>query len=111
MLCGLGALLGLALSSLISWWLLGADQCMVYRPDGCVLGVAFCRTSQSFGSAMEYCDWEYDCSRNWGDLRTLYFQLNEAFSVAVALSIILMMTTDSLHPPSGAVAITRSVGR
>ena len=40
MLCGLGALLGLALSSL-ELVAFGWDQCMVYRPDGCVLGVAF----------------------------------------------------------------------
>ncbi len=36
--------------------------------------------------------------------------LTEAFSIAVALSIFLMMTTDSLHPPSGAVAITAVLG-
>ncbi len=36
----------------------------------------------------------------------IYPNLTEAFRVAVALSIFLMMTTDSLHPPSGAVAIT-----
>src|SRR5690606_42068041 len=34
----------------------------------------------------------------------------EAFSVADALSIMLMMTTDSLHHPSGAVEITEVLG-
>ena len=36
--------------------------------------------------------------------------LTSAFSLAVGLSIFLMMTTDSLHPPSGAVAITAVLG-
>ena len=36
--------------------------------------------------------------------------LTSAFSVAVGLAIFIMMTTDSLHPPSGAVAITAVLG-
>ena len=36
--------------------------------------------------------------------------LTTAFSVAVGFAIFLMMTTDSLHPPSGAVAITAVLG-
>ena len=36
--------------------------------------------------------------------------LSTAFSAAVGLAIFLMMTTDSLHPPSGAVAITAVLG-
>src|SRR5690606_40895945 len=36
----------------------------------------------------------------------------EAFSLAVAAAIVLMMTTDSLHPPSGAVrSEERRVGK
>ena len=36
--------------------------------------------------------------------------LTSAFSLAVGLTIFLMMTSDSLHPPSGAVAITAVLG-
>ena len=36
--------------------------------------------------------------------------LTSAFSVAGWVSHFMMMTTDSLHPPSGAVAITAVLG-
>lgn len=83
---------------------------MVYRTDGGILGLAVRCTGQSVGTAVEYGGGKQYCRHYWRDLCAVYANLTQAFSLAVGLSIILMMTTDSLHPPSGAVAITAVLG-
>ncbi len=55
LLCGLGALLGLALSSLISWWVLGDINAWYIAPMGASSGIVVCCACQSFGAAVEYC--------------------------------------------------------
>ncbi len=79
---------------------------MVHCTYGSFLSSLICCVDQSAGSA----PWNVivgntlaaiigvACAQYIPDLTT-------AFSVAVGLAIFLMMTTDSLHPPSGAVAI------
>ncbi len=110
MLCGLGALLGLALSSLISWWLLGGINAWYIAPMGASSVLLFAVPASPLAQP-----WNIVIGNTIaaviGVTCALYISnLTEAFSVAVALSIILMMTTDSLHPPSGAVAITAVLG-
>jgi len=110
MLCGLGALLGLALSSLMSWWLLGGINAWYIAPMGASSVLLFAVPASPLAQP-----WNIVIGNTIaaviGVTCALYISnLTEAFSVAVALSIILMMTTDSLHPPSGAVAITAVLG-
>ena len=110
LLCGLGALLGLALSSLISWWVLGDINAWYIAPMGASSVLLFAVPASPLAQP-----WNIVVGNSiaaiMGVSCALYIpNLTEAFSVAVALSIFLMMTTDSLHPPSGAVAITAVLG-
>lgn len=109
-LCGLGALIGLALSSLISWWVLGDINAWYIAPMGASSVLLFAVSASPLAQP-----WNIIVGNSIaaviGVTCALYIpNLTEAFSVAVALSIFLMMTTDSLHPPSGAVAITAVLG-
>lgn len=110
LLCGIGALLGLALSSLISWWVLGDINAWYIAPMGASSVLLFAVPASPLAQP-----WNMVVGNSIagmiGVTCALYIpNLTEAFSVAVGLSIILMMTTDSLHPPSGAVAITAVLG-
>ncbi|NHB58013.1 HPP family protein [Acinetobacter sp. 194] len=110
LLCGIGALLGLALSSLISWWVLGDLNAWYIAPMGASSVLLFAVPASPLAQP-----WNIVVGNSIaamiGVTCALYMpNLTEAFSVAVALSIILMMSTDSLHPPSGAVAITAVLG-
>ena len=110
MLCGLGALLGLALSSFISWWLLGGINAWYIAPMGASSVLLFAVPASPLAQPWNIVIGN-TIAADIGVTCALYISnLTEAFSVAVALSIILMMTTDSLHPPSGAVAITAVLG-
>lgn len=110
LLCGLGALLGLAISSLISWYVLGGMNAWYIAPMGASSVLLFAVPNSPLAQP-----WNIVVGNSiaaiMGVSCALYIpNLTEAFSVAVALSIFLMMTTDSLHPPSGAVAITAVLG-
>lgn len=110
LLCGLGALIGLGLSSFISWWVLGNINAWYIAPMGASSVLLFAIPASPLAQP-----WNIVVGNAIaaviGVTCALYIpNLTEAFSVAVALSIFLMMTTDSLHPPSGAVAITAVLG-
>ena len=110
LLCGIGALLGLALSSLISWYVLGDINAWYIAPMGASSVLLFAVPASPLAQP-----WNMVVGNSIagiiGVTCALYMpNLTQAFSLAVGLSIILMMTTDSLHPPSGAVAITAVLG-
>ncbi len=110
LLCGLGALIGLALSSFISWLALGDLNAWYIAPMGASSVLLFAVPASPLAQP-----WNMVIGNSLAALigvtcAMFIPNLTEAFSVAVALAIILMMTTDSLHPPSGAVAITAVLG-
>ncbi|NHC02954.1 HPP family protein [Acinetobacter sp. 187] len=108
--CGLGALLGLALSSLISFWILGDLNAWYIAPMGASSVLLFAVPASPLSQP-----WNVVLGNTIAALvgvSCYHFipNLTVAFSVAVALAIVLMLSTDSLHPPSGAVAITAVLG-
>ncbi|WP_171263420.1 HPP family protein [Acinetobacter silvestris] len=110
LLCGIGALLGLMISSFISWYVLGDFNAWYIAPMGASSVLLFAVPASPLAQP-----WNMIVGNSIAGLIgvtcALYIpNLTEAFSVAVALSIFLMMSTDSLHPPSGAVAITAVLG-
>ncbi len=109
-LCGVGALLGLVLSSLISWWLLGGINAWYIAPMGASSVLLFAVSASPLSQP-----WNVLVGNSIaaivGVSASLYIaDLTWAFGLAVGVSIFLMMSTDSLHPPSGAVAITAVLG-
>ncbi|WOE30560.1 MULTISPECIES: HPP family protein [unclassified Acinetobacter] len=110
LICGMGALLGLALSSFISWLILGDLNPWYIAPMGASSVLLFAIPASPLAQPWNMLVGNI-IAAIIGITCALYIvNLTEAFSVAVALSIILMMTTDALHPPSGAVAITAVLG-
>ncbi|RZG49065.1 HPP family protein [Acinetobacter wuhouensis] len=110
LLCGLGALLGLAISSLISWYVLGDFNAWYIAPMGASSVLLFAVPASPLAQP-----WNMVVGNTIAGIIGVTCALfisnqTEAFSIAVALAIFLMMTTDSLHPPSGAVAITAVLG-
>ena len=110
LLCGIGALLGLAISSLISWYVLGGFNAWYIAPMGASSVLLFAVPASPLAQP-----WNMVIGNTIAGVIGVSCALfipssTEAFSVAVALAIFLMMSTDSLHPPSGAVAITAVLG-
>lgn len=110
LLCGIGALLGLILSSLVSWYVLGDFNAWYIAPMGASSVLLFAVSASPLAQP-----WNMIIGNTIAGLIGVTCALyipnqTEAFSIAVALSIFLMMSTDSLHPPSGAVAITAVLG-
>lgn len=110
LLCGIGALLGLAVSSLISWLILGDFNAWYIAPMGASSVLLFAVPASPLSQP-----WNIVLGNTLAALIgvscALWMpNLTAAFAVAVAVTIILMMSTDSLHPPSGAVAITAVLG-
>ena len=110
LLCGIGALLGLAISSLISWYVLGDFNAWYIAPMGASSVLLFAVPASPLAQP-----WNMVVGNTIAGLigvtcAMLISNQTEAFSLAVALAIFLMMSTDSLHPPSGAVAITAVLG-
>ena len=110
LVCGIGALIGLTISSLISWYVLGDFNAWYIAPMGASSVLLFAVPASPLAQP-----WNMVVGNTIagiiGVTCAMYIpNLTEAFSVAVALAIFLMMTTDSLHPPSGAVAITAVLG-
>nr|WP_218948907.1 HPP family protein [Acinetobacter sp. YH16039] len=110
LLCGLGALLGLTLSSFISWWVLGDINAWYIAPMGASSVLLFAVPASPLAQPWNMVIGNIIAGVIGVTCAAYIPNLTEAFSVAVALSIFLMMTTDSLHPPSGAVAITAVLG-
>ncbi len=107
---GVGALCGLAISSLISWYVLGGMNAWYIAPMGASSVLLFAVPSSPLAQP-----WNVVVGNTLAGLLgvacvVLLPDLTTAFSVAVGLAIFLMMSTDSLHPPSGAVAITAVLG-
>ena len=107
---GFGALCGLAISSLISWYVLGGMNAWYIAPMGASSVLLFAVPNSPLAQP-----WNVVVGNTLagiiGVACTQYLpDLTSAFSVAVGFAIFMMMTTDSLHPPSGAVAITAVLG-
>jgi len=110
MLSGVGALCGLAISSLISWYVLGGMNAWYIAPMGASSVLLFAVPNSPLAQP-----WNVVVGNTLAGLigvacTQFLPDLTSAFSVAVGLAIFMMMTTDSLHPPSGAVAITAVLG-
>ena len=110
LLSGFGALCGLAISSLISWYVLGGMNAWYIAPMGASSVLLFAVPNSPLAQP-----WNVVVGNTLagiiGVACTQYLpDLTSAFSVAVGFAIFMMMTTDSLHPPSGAVAITAVLG-
>ena len=110
LLCGLGAFIGLLLSSFISWLVLGDLNAWYIAPMGASSVLLFAVPASPLAQP-----WNMVVGNTLAGIIgvscALFIpNLTQAFSVAVAVAIFLMMTTDSLHPPSGAVAITAVLG-
>ncbi|HNN27908.1 MAG TPA: HPP family protein [Agitococcus sp.] len=106
----IGALIGIMLSSLMCWYALGGMNAWYIAPMGATSVLLFAVSSSPLAQP-----WNMLVGNIIAGLVgvscTLFIQnLTLAFSLAVGLSIFLMMTTDSLHPPSGAVAMTAVLG-
>lgn len=110
LLSGFGALCGLAVSSLLSWYVLGGMNAWYIAPMGASSVLLFALPNSPLAQP-----WNVIIGNTLsGVIGVVCVQwlpdLTTAFSVAVGLAIFVMMTTDSLHPPSGAVAITAVLG-
>lgn len=110
LLCGIGALLGLMLSSFISWFVLGDINAWYIAPMGASSVLLFAVPASPLAQPWNMVVGNTIAGIVGVTCASYIPNLTEAFSVAVGLSIVLMMTTDSLHPPSGAVAITAVLG-
>lgn len=110
LLCGVGALFGLALSSLISWCVLGNFNAWYIAPMGASSVLLFAVPASPLAQPWNVIIGNTIAALIGVACYHIFPNLTIAFSVAVSLSIFLMMTTDSLHPPSGAVAITAVLG-
>lgn len=110
LLCGLGALIGLALSSFISWLALGGLNAWYIAPMGASSVLLFAVPASPLAQPWNMVVGNTLAGVIGVSCALLIPNLTGAFSIAVALAIILMMSTDSLHPPSGAVAITAVLG-
>ena len=109
-LCGLGALIGLAISSLISWYVLGGFNAWYIAPMGASSVLLFAVPASPLAQPWNVVIGNIIAGVIGVSCALFIAEPTLAFSLAVALTIFLMMSTDSLHPPSGAVAITAVMG-
>lgn len=109
-LCGLGALIGLAISSLISWHVLGGFNAWYIAPMGASSVLLFAVPASPLAQPWNVVIGNTIAGVIGVSCALFIAEPTLAFSLAVALTIFLMMSTDSLHPPSGAVAITAVMG-
>lgn len=110
LLCALGALLGLLISAAISWWVLGGINAWYIAPMGASSVLLFAVPASPLAQPWNVVVGNTLAAVIGVSCYLLCPNLTIALSVAVALSIFLMMSTDSLHPPSGAVAMTAVLG-
>lgn len=109
-LCAVGALLGLAISSWISWSVLGGLNVWYIAPMGASSVLLFAVPSSPLAQPWNVIVGNLLAGLIGVSCAMWIPDLTTAFSLAVGLAIFLMMSTDSLHPPSGAVAITAVLG-
>ena len=109
-LCGIGALLGLLISSFVSWYAHGDFHAWYIAPMGASSVLLFAVPASPLAQPWNMVVGNIIAGIIGVTCALFISNLTIAFSIAVALSIFLMMTTDSLHPPSGAVAITAVLG-
>lgn len=105
-----GALIGIMFSSLICWYALGGMNAWYIAPMGATSVLLFAVSSSPLAQPWNIMVGNLIAGLVGVSCALLIQNLTVAFSIAVSLSIFLMMTTDSLHPPSGAVAITAVLG-
>ncbi|MBV6550307.1 HPP family protein [uncultured Acinetobacter sp.] len=110
MYCAVGALLGLAISSWVSWWVLHGMNAWYIAPMGASSVLLFALPSSPLAQP-----WNIVVGNTLAALVGVSCALwipdqTLALSIAVGIAIFLMMSTDALHPPSGAVAITAVLG-
>lgn len=110
LLCGVGALLGLAISSFMSWYVLGGFNTWYIAPMGASSVLLFAVPASPLAQPWNVIVGNSIAGFVGVSCAILIVEPTLAFSFAVALTIFLMMSTDSLHPPSGAVAITAVMG-
>lgn len=109
-LCALGALLGLIISSFVSWYVLGGFNAWYIAPMGASSVLLFAVPASPLAQPWNVVIGNTIAGVVGVSCALLISEPTLAFSLAVALTIFLMMSTDSLHPPSGAVAITAVMG-
>jgi CBS domain-containing membrane protein len=109
-LSGVGALCGLAISSLISWYVLGGINAWYIAPMGASSVLLFAVPNSPLAQPWNVIIGNILASVIGVTCTQLLADSTTAFSLAVGFAIFMMMTTDSLHPPSGAVAITAVLG-
>ena len=105
-----GAFLGLSVSSWLSYLLLGDFNAWYIAPMGASSVLLFALPASPLAQP-----WNIVVGNTLAALLGVACALwipnsTEAFSVAAALAIFFMLSTDSLHPPSGAVALTAVLG-
>ncbi|EFF81298.1 CBS domain protein [Acinetobacter haemolyticus ATCC 19194] len=110
LLSAIGALCGLAISSLLSWHVLDGMNAWYIAPMGASSVLLFALPSSPLAQPWNVIIGNTLAAFIGVACVELLPDLTTAFSVAVGLAIFVMMTTDSLHPPSGAVAITAVLG-
>lgn len=110
LVCTVGAGLGLFISSCISWWLLGGLNAWYIAPMGASSVLLFAVPSSPLAQPWNVVVGNTIAALVGVSCAYLIQDVTFAFSCAVALSIFLMMLTDALHPPSGAVAMTAVLG-
>ncbi|MGJ8756483.1 HPP family protein [Acinetobacter sp. HC8-3S] len=109
-LSGVGALCGLAISSLISWYVLGGINAWYIAPMGASSVLLFAVPNSPLAQPWNVIVGNILAGVIGVTCTKLLADSTTAFSFAVGFAIFMMMTTDSLHPPSGAVAITAVLG-
>lgn len=109
-LSGVGALCGLAISSLISWYVLGGINAWYIAPMGASSVLLFAVPNSPLAQPWNVIIGNILAGVIGVTCTQLLSDSTTAFSLAVGFAIFMMMTTDSLHPPSGAVAITAVLG-
>lgn len=110
LICGLGAFIGLAISSGLSWWVLGNINAWYIAPMGASSILLFAVPASPLSQPWNIVVGNSIAAIVGVACYHIFPNLTLAFSAAVAISILMMMSTDSLHPPSGAVAITAVLG-
>lgn len=110
LLCGIGALLGLAISSLISWYVLGSFNAWYIAPMGASSVLLFAVSASPLAQPWNMMVGNFIAGLIGVACAIWIHDATLAFSLAVGLSIILMMSVDALHPPSGAIAMTAVLG-
>lgn len=109
-LSGVGALCGLAISSLISWYVLDGINAWYIAPMGASSVLLFAVPNSPLAQPWNVIIGNILAGVIGVTCTQLLADSTTAFSLAVGFAIFMMMTTDSLHPPSGAVAITAVLG-